>query len=85
VSDSSLALDRELKAGLYAAAGIADYWIVDCRSRRVEVRREPIADQTALRRFRYGSTITLSPGEPIAPLPAPASLIDPSELLPRAR
>src|SRR3954449_1525999 len=28
VADSSLAKDRGLKAGLYAEAGIADYWIV---------------------------------------------------------
>ncbi|MHB8902013.1 MAG: Uma2 family endonuclease [Thermoguttaceae bacterium] len=29
------------KACLYAAAGIGDYWVVDCRNRRVVVYREP--------------------------------------------
>src|SRR3954463_6286017 len=41
VADSSLARDRGLKAGLYAAAGIADYWIVDIAGRAIEVRRDP--------------------------------------------
>ncbi|HEY3355853.1 MAG TPA: Uma2 family endonuclease [Polyangia bacterium] len=40
VADSSLDLDR-LKARLYAAAGVPEYWIVNLRERVVEVHREP--------------------------------------------
>ena len=41
VADSSLAYDTGEKAALYAAAGVADYWIVDIPHRCVEVRRDP--------------------------------------------
>ena len=43
VSHSSLDFDREVKAGLYASAGIPEYWLVDVESRTIEVRREPSA------------------------------------------
>jgi Uma2 family endonuclease len=43
VSVSTLALDRR-KAGIYAAAGVPVYWLVDVDARRVEVHREPTAD-----------------------------------------
>jgi Uma2 family endonuclease len=41
VADTSLEFDTTVKAGLYAAAGIADYWVVDLVSRAVIVLREP--------------------------------------------
>lgn len=41
VSDSSLGKDRNLKAKLYAEAGIADYWIVNLQENCVEVHRDP--------------------------------------------
>ena len=40
VSDSSLNYDRGTKAKLYAAAGIADYWVVNLRDECIEVFRE---------------------------------------------
>ena len=43
VSDTTLAFDRGDKANLYAAAGIADYWVIDVNGRRVEVYRDPTA------------------------------------------
>jgi Uma2 family endonuclease len=49
VSDTTLAYDRR-KGGLYARAGIADYWIVNLASRQLEVRRNPFRDPTQ----RYG-------------------------------
>jgi Uma2 family endonuclease len=39
VADDSLRKDREAKARLYAAAGIPEYWIINCRDTRVEVFR----------------------------------------------
>lgn len=41
VSDSTLASDRKLKAKLYAAAGIPEYWIVNLVDRQVEVHTNP--------------------------------------------
>ena len=64
VADTSLAFDRTVKAGLYARAGIADYWVVDVMGRKVHVHREPVAG-------RYGSVMTYAVGEEITPLAAP--------------
>jgi Uma2 family endonuclease len=41
VADTSLVKDQGVKAGLYAEAGIADYWIVNIPGRSIEVRRDP--------------------------------------------
>ncbi len=39
VADPSLAYDRKIKGELYAAAGIAEYWIFDLRDSQVEIYR----------------------------------------------
>jgi Uma2 family endonuclease len=82
VSESSLALDRGPKAGLYARAGLADYWIVNLVSRVLEVRREPAADAAAPFGWRYRSAAVLAPGDAIAPLASPGARIPVAELLP---
>lgn len=41
VAQSSLRTDRDIKAPLYARAGIAEYWIVDVLRRKVLVHRGP--------------------------------------------
>jgi Uma2 family endonuclease len=38
ISDRSLTFDRNEKASLYAKAGIAEYWILNLRHQRLEVR-----------------------------------------------
>jgi Uma2 family endonuclease len=43
VSDSTLAYDCGEKAGLYARAGVKDYWVADVRHQTVEVFRKPSA------------------------------------------
>ena len=43
VAETSLAYDRSTKLRLYAEAGIAEYWIVDCTAESVEVHRTPDA------------------------------------------
>ena len=41
VVDSSLSKEREIKARIYAQAGIADYWILDINQRQLFVLRTP--------------------------------------------
>ena len=42
VADSSLELDREVKLGRYAAAGIPEVWIANLRARQVEAYSDPV-------------------------------------------
>jgi len=44
VAQSSLAYDRSTKLRLYGAAGIPEYWVVDCVAESIEVYRTPHAD-----------------------------------------
>lgn len=41
VADTSLVKDRDIKAPLYARAGIREYWLADLAGRRVTVYAEP--------------------------------------------
>ena len=41
VADSSLTYDRQVKAALYAAAEIPEFWIVDINGQRIEAYSEP--------------------------------------------
>lgn len=60
VSETSLAYDRGEKAGLYAQAGIEDYWIVNIPEFCVEVHRDP-ANETYQSVSRYDVTSAVSP------------------------
>ena len=60
VADSSLRKDRGLKARIYAAAGVSDYWVVNVRDRVVEVHAEP-TDRGYARVSSHGSGETVSP------------------------
>ena len=63
VADSSLAYDTGEKAALYAAAGVADYWVIDIPHRSIEVRRDPAAG-------RYRTLNTYAGNDEIHPLAA---------------
>jgi len=82
VALSRLRFDREHKGGLYARAGIADYWIVNLVDRRLEVYRAPVQDGAAPFGWRYGNTLTLGPEERIAPLVMPNARVAVADLLP---
>ena len=41
MSSTTLSFDLSVKAGLYARAGIGEYWVVDVEGRRVIVHRRP--------------------------------------------
>ncbi len=82
VAETTLAYDRIHKSSLYAAAGIADYWIVNLVQRQLEFYRDPIADSTQLFGFRYGSRTILDPPDTVSPLAAPQASIAVADLLP---
>ncbi len=82
VSDSSLNFDRNRKGSLYAAAGVADYWIVNLVQRQLEVHRVPTADAAQPFGFGYSSRTILDPGDAIAPLAAPKARVAVADLLP---
>lgn len=60
VADTSLAYDRA-KLRIYAAAGMAEVWIVDLQNERVEIYRAPgaagYADERVLRRGDRGACL----------------------------
>jgi Uma2 family endonuclease len=80
VADSSLHLDRGLKARGYARAGISDYWIVNLVDGVVEVYREPAPERA--RRFSYREVRTARPGEVLVPLAEPAARMLVGDFLP---
>lgn len=75
VSHSTLHYDRSTKATLYAENGIADYWIVNLRSRTLEVYRQPEGDA-------YISLRVYDETEAVAPLAVPDALVRVADLLP---
>lgn len=81
VADSSLALDRLRKGGLYARAGIADYWVVNLIDEVLEVYREPLRVSPG-RGWKYDSARTLRRNAIVTPLAAPRARIRVAALLP---
>jgi Uma2 family endonuclease len=82
VSDSSLVFDRSRKGSLYAAAAIADYWIVNLIDRQLEIYRGPVADATQAFGFSYSDRTILDPADAVAPLAAPNAMVAVTDLLP---
>jgi Uma2 family endonuclease len=66
VADSTLGFDMRTKAGLYARAGIVEYWVLDVGGRRMIVHRDPRAG-------RYALVVAYAAEESVAPLAAPDS------------
>ena len=75
VSDTTLEYDQTIKAALYAAAGIEDYWVININERTVEIRRQPGPSG-------YRSLQTYSEADTVVPLFNPTARIAVVELLP---
>ena len=58
VANTSLKKDLELKAAIYAAAAIQEYWILDLSARRIIVFRHPQAGQYTEEQSLASGTIT---------------------------
>lgn len=82
VSDTTLKVDRETKAALYAASGIEEYWILNVVDGRLEVYREPIPETNARLGWFYRSRSDLQPGDSVSPLALPGASIAVADLLP---
>jgi Uma2 family endonuclease len=82
VADSSLALDRRLKGGLYARAGLLEYWIANLVEGVLEVHREPRSEPDTAYGWVYRSVEILRPPASLTPLGVPGSLIPVADLLP---
>ncbi len=76
VSDTTVRLDRKLKARLYGVAGIPEYWIVNLGERRLEVFRDPSAD------LGYRTSTIYAEADSVTPLGAPHASILVADLLP---
>jgi Uma2 family endonuclease len=75
VADSSVGQDRLTKASIYARNGIPEYWIVNLRTNRIEVHRNPSGG-------RYRERTIVGPGHrlELVGIPGAAVLVD--DLLP---
>lgn len=66
VADSSLSFDLEIKARLYAAAGIRSYWVVDVSSPRLIAVAQPAGAPPALRDLQAAVELLLQSIPPAA-------------------
>ncbi|MFO0802867.1 MAG: Uma2 family endonuclease [Gemmataceae bacterium] len=82
VSDSSLRYDLSVKLGLYASAGIADYWVLDVNGRELHVHRDPKPDPSAPFGHSYANVTKLAASASVSPLTAPHANIVVSDMLP---
>jgi Uma2 family endonuclease len=82
VSDSTLAYDTGDKANLYAAGGVADYWVIDVVHDRLIVFRDPRPDPGQPHGHSYFHQAMLGRIGSIAPLAAPTNVVSVNDLLP---
>ena len=82
VSDSSLRYDTSVKVGVYAAGGIAEYWVVDVNGRQLFVFRDPRPDAAHPHGHGYATQLVFGPNDTVSPLAAPQASILVSDLLP---
>lgn len=82
VSDTSLRYDSTVKMSLYAAGGIADYWVLDVTGRQLLVFRDPKPDPAESHGHTYGTQLTLGPNDAATPLAAPHAAVKVADLLP---
>lgn len=81
ISDTTLKFDLGDKASLYAAAGIADYWVVDVIDKQLHVHRDPRRDPQKRFGFSYRQVQVLLATDHISPLATKGSILV-ADLLP---
>ncbi len=83
ISDTTLRPDQNAKVALYAAAGIAEYWIVNLKERQLEVRRQPTPRAEKEAEHFYSQILIFQENDSVAPLAGPQSSIEVAALLPK--
>lgn len=73
VSDSSLAIDLQEKADIYAESGVAEYWVVDVKGVRIHVMRQSDGQN-------YRDISIVVPPTRLAPLCHPDAKLELAEL-----
>lgn len=81
IAHSSLPFDRREKSSLYAKAGIRDYWILNLKKSRLEVRRDPVEDDQAPYGWDYSTLQILAPGQTVSPLFSPEQTFEVSQIV----
>ena len=82
VSETTYRFDSKVKAGLYASTGIEDYWIVNLNANRLEVYRQPVADDAQPFGHRYADVKLLAASDVVTWLASPEAQIKVADLLP---
>ncbi len=82
ISDTTATYDLGQKADIYAAAGVADYWVVLPGDRAVVVHRERAASDESTTTWRYARRQRLAAGQAITPLSLPGIVLPVADLLP---
>ena len=80
VSRSTLRFDQVTKAGLYAAARVPEYWVINLVDRQLEVHREPVDDPSSAFGARYARQTVFAPGETVSPLAAATARVAVADL-----
>lgn len=81
VSESTLEDDTHKKMSLYAAGGIADYWVIDVTGRLL-VFRDPRPEKGQAFGHAYGRVTVYNRDDVVTPLAAPTASILTGDLLP---
>jgi Uma2 family endonuclease len=68
IAESTLAYDIREKANIYAAGGIADYWVVDLVNRQLHIFRDPTVDAAQAFGTFYRSRQSLAAAASASPL-----------------
>ena len=76
VADTSIVFDQETKAPLYAALGVAEYWIINAETLETRVHREPSGEA-------YRKVADKAPGDRLAPKLLPGLAFSLEDLLSR--
>jgi Uma2 family endonuclease len=82
VSETTYRFDSKIKASLYASAGIEDFWILNLNANRLEVYREPVADDAQPFGHRYANLKFLLPTDVATCLAFPQVKLTVADLLP---
>ena len=81
IADSTLMRDRR-KGGLYARAGVRDYWIVNLIEEVLEIYRQPFRSRGSRFGWVYAETQGFPRGNVVTPLAAPDARVSVDDLLP---